>query len=958
MFHALFVSSATNYGMAFTKDGSPGDTKFAMIDRSIAHLVRSIGRNAHTDSEFEAHMAKPDQQKSLMRFRLMVSLIGAVKLAIKGVPAFQPNLAYANRVWDYLDKQVLVGEYNLPHRQPRKCLKRESNLSTMCVMSAVCNVFVFKQTAVEWEAGRLGEDGKPQPFRWSMLYDVIRQLHPTPEQIFMAWSQGLDYNIGTAAHTFAGMTAVCESFGVKVGDWMKKPPAHTSDVASDSEMRSPSYSMHAKPTRQPHESEEDYELTLRTWNARCDQQSALEQQLEVFSPLVTPEGVTKADRQFMLRGLERQRRVTSLYRHQCSRDGNSDLLFSDPVATISKIMASVALPADLEEQPGGSAEGPSMPVFPSCIMASAVQVQGLYHAQALVQWCRGGLATASELGEAVEVGSRSELKFRKRQGTGAARWDTAWMRIDAMNTGRWDGVAKVMRSRNETCKIFDITTNAFRDTMFLMSTKDNFRRITDEPRIPFAKRNPFLTPQGEPASPSAHVVKMRGIYDARDGSTRCCGEAAARHPYACMPDVALQRQLDFVAADCCLPAILPMISNKAINDAPLRLVEERAEGKAEGSSRHVELNTAAAFEHTKFIAEAALRCSLHPGMENTQERFCDDMPGPDGLSAEHTNAAEEGSSTTLPYAYDLPAISITLDAMARFYNPSAAEYYEMYRDSYRSLGFRPRVEDAPHICLRFVGFPEDNRLLLSMPVPQKPSPLAKDVQTGKDPKEQGAMHSAARGLVSLMHGHNASEEEVEAYMAAREGARSLSGVDGPLFSADTWQRHSITALKERGMVSDMGDVPVGVVADGLYGLRMRLYALASIKINRIVDADDRMEQAEEPQPGDSLLSSDRLRAVKEERRRAKRHELYSAIELDKDLEPLRFCGELRITEERKMHLTYHSIGKAGSKRKDAPVKAKLTDASAVSDLKRLNRGLLPTVSRRGTADSRKRPLGR
>ena len=111
--------------MAFTKDGSPGDTKFAMIDRSIAHLVRSIGKNAHTDAEFHAHIAKPKQQKSLMRFRLMVSLVGAVKLAIKGVPAFQPNLAYANRVWDYLDKQVLVGEYNLPNRQPRKCLKRE-----------------------------------------------------------------------------------------------------------------------------------------------------------------------------------------------------------------------------------------------------------------------------------------------------------------------------------------------------------------------------------------------------------------------------------------------------------------------------------------------------------------------------------------------------------------------------------------------------------------------------------------------------------------------------------------------------------------------------------------------------------------------------------------------------------------------------------------------------------------
>lgn len=829
-------------------------------------------------------------------------------------------------------------------------------------MSAVCNVFVFKQSAVEWEAGRLGEDGKPQPFSWSLLYDVIRQMHPTPEQIFMAWSQGLDYNIGTAAHTFAGMTAVCESFGVKIGDWMKKPPTETASVTSNADMRSPSYSMHAKPTRQPHESEEDFEQTLETWRARCAAQSALEQEREVFSPLVTSEGVSKADRQFMLRGLERQRRVTSLYRHQCSQDGNSDLMFGDPVATIARIMAKVSLPADYEEQPGGSEEGPSMPVFPSCIMASAVQVQGLYHAQALVQWCRGGVATANELGEAVEVGARGELKFRRRNRDGAAKWDTAWMRSDAMSGARWDGVAKVLRAKNETCKIFDITANAFRDTMFLMSTKDNFRRLTDEPKIPFSKRDPFATPQGEPASSSAHFIKMRGIYDSRDGSTGCCGEADPRHPYACMPDVSLQRQLDFAAGDCCLPAILPMISNKSINDAPLRLVEERAEGKAESSSRHVELNTAAAFEHTKFIAEAALRCSLHPGMENVQERFCDDMRGPEGLSEERTDDTEEGSSTTLPYAYDLPAISITLDAMARFYNPSAAEYYEMYRDSYRSIGFRPRVDEMPHISLRFVGFPEDNRLLLSMPVAQKPNPLSKDVQTGKDKGDESGMQGATKGLVSLMQGHNATDEEVEAYMAAREGCRSLSGVEGPLFSADTWQRHSITALKERGMVSDMGDVPIGVVADGLYGLRMRLYELASIKINRIVDADDRMQQAEVPQHGDSLLPSDRLRAVKEERRRAKRHELYWSVELPEELEGLRFCGELRITEKRDVHLTYHNVIGKARKRKDAPKKPQVSDASAVADLKRLNRGILPTartstLSRRGASDSRKRPLG-
>ena len=76
---------------------------------------------------------------------LVLSLVGATRLAIKGIPTFRPNMAYANRIFDHLDSEMLVGEYNLPKRSPRKCLKREENLITMCCMQAVSNVFMFKQ---------------------------------------------------------------------------------------------------------------------------------------------------------------------------------------------------------------------------------------------------------------------------------------------------------------------------------------------------------------------------------------------------------------------------------------------------------------------------------------------------------------------------------------------------------------------------------------------------------------------------------------------------------------------------------------------------------------------------------------------------------------------------------------------------------------------------------------------
>ena len=111
--------------MAFTKNGDPSDTKFAMIDRTVAHLVRSIGKNAHTDIEFKEHMAKPEQQKKLTQFRIFVCLVGATKLCIKGVPSFHPNFALANKIYDHLDNNMVVGEYNLPRRSARKSLKRE-----------------------------------------------------------------------------------------------------------------------------------------------------------------------------------------------------------------------------------------------------------------------------------------------------------------------------------------------------------------------------------------------------------------------------------------------------------------------------------------------------------------------------------------------------------------------------------------------------------------------------------------------------------------------------------------------------------------------------------------------------------------------------------------------------------------------------------------------------------------
>jgi len=950
----------TNYGMAFTKDGQPGDTKFAMIDRSIAHLVRSIGKNSHPDSEFHAHMARPEIQDKLTKLRMFISLVGATKLAIMGVPSFQPNLALANKMFDYMDNEVVVGEYNLPRRAPRKCLKRDENLRTLSIMSAVCNVFMYKQTAVEWEAGKLGEDGKPQPFRWTQLYDVIRQLHPSPEQIFMAWSQSLDYNIGTASHTFAAMTALCESFGVRVGDWLKKPPADCHTVRQSGDLRSPSFGANIKPQRQPGQSDEEYDSEVQTWKNMVKQMEQTEAHEDVFTNFLSDGGGDRQECLDMLSGLTRQRRATAQYRHRCGQDGNSELVMDSPLELINKIMATKPIPPDATgvAAAGGSNDDQCMPLYPSCIIASCVQISSLYNPQALVQWSTSGTATPSEVGTCITAGTGQDILFRTKQGSGALRWDTAWMRAPFPVT-RIENYARRIRDQNHTCKIFDLPFNGLRDMLFLLTTKDNNRRITEEPAVTsrISASKAFMQPNGQAINDSSHFVKMRGMYDSRVNGEVNYAEAPERHPYSCVSRVPLQRRIDFAINAGRYPAVMPLISNKTTNEAPVRFVEDRG---GEKGDKYVELNTAAAFDHTKMMAEAILRCSVHAGMEGTQERFCDDMQGPNGLVASVPDAsAPNGIRTTkLPYSYDIPSIAITLDVMSRYYDPHAAGYLKMYNDAYGDMGFKIKQQDLPHMCLRFVGFPEENRLLLSCKVPFSRNPIFEDVEAG-DAFMDKDIEPVTRSLVSLSLGHNASDEEVEQYMRSMAGSRNMSGVSGPLFSLETWLKHTATALKERGMVSHEYDVPIQSVYDEPYGLRMRLYELASIKINELVDAHDDIQESQQPRHGDAGIPAERLRMLVKERLEAARHKLYKTIDLEPALDALRFCGPLGIRQNRMCKLTYDNCKRQQTTAKKAAKRnaRNITDATSVSDVKKMAKGLMPgggALRPRGREDSRRR----
>lgn len=789
---------------------------------------------------------------------------------------------------------------------------------------------VLWQTAVEWESGRLGSDGLPQPFRWTMLWDVIRQLRPTPELIFMAWSQSLEYNIGTASHSLSTTTAICEHFHIRIGDWLKKPVAASARQGA------------GLPDHQANKLSLDADARAVMMN-------------------LSEEAISLEDRKELLLGLERQRRATSQYRKFCSEDGVCDRVMGDPVKMIETVMSRMSMPSDVDAEAAGSSANTYMPLYPSCIMAGAIQVSVIHSPMALADWCAGSEVSVTNAMGCPHAGTSKGLTFRNRKGRGACEWDLGWIQ-STKTYGGWMDFAKDVLQNNHTCKAFDFSHNGLRDLVYLLSTKDNARRCTEQPRVAdtMDPHSAFTDETGGPASDSSTRVQMRGMEDTR---SKCefakRKESPPRHPYAKVANLAFQRKIDYMATSGRLPAVMTMVSNRVSIMAPIRMHKDHE------SKCQVEVNTSACLDHTKMMAEGVARCSIHPGMENEQEFFCNNVQAPENFTFSGQMPSDAGFVSKLPYSYDIMGISLTLDAMQRLYDPNGKAHCEQFSEAFKdTIGFDPKFEDLPHMCMRFLGFAENNRRQLSVKPEQARNVAFAHVEAG-DSHEGEAISKSTAATVSLSLGHNASDEEIARYMKARAGSRAMSGVTGDLLSIETWVKHSCTVIKERGMVRGDDDVLIAMVMDDPYQLRQRVAEVASAKINALVDKDPRMITADADLPGDELLTKEKLHTAKKERRRKVRFDLYDTIELPEGLDELRNYGPVNIKGKR-YKLTYQNS--AGQENEpvssdQGPKKPRLvTDAEKFG--KKLKKGgAIPgskrpradgDVGNRGKQDTRKR----
>lgn len=634
-------------------------------------------------------------------------------------------------------------------------------------------------------------------------------------------------------------------------------------------------------------------------------------------------GIPREQRLEMLKMYERQRRATSLYRHTCTLDGNTDIEMKNPVELIDQVMRKHGDPADLDPAEASAIVGDCIPIYPSAILASTVQTCNIYNLGSVLSWCSNQDAAKNDVG-IVSIGARKNFNFSERKSQGPCRYNTAWLRVDAK-----DGLksfAKEVASHNTTCKIFDLPQNALRDAFYLLTTRDNSRRCTEEPRMPYHMQSQaaFVDAKDAPYDESSQGnIRMRGVSDGRGTMHPPGTEEKKRHPYAKVPDIKLQRQIDYIASSGRLPAMMPIISNNVRDTAPVRLISD-------GDKKYIEINTAAAQEHTKMLAEASIRCSVQPGLENLQEAFCGGAQGPDGLCIE--GAPDEGSCTRMAYSFDMVSIALTLDAMGRYYDPNRQDYVNMYNNIFsHDLRTVFKTDDLPHMCLRFVGYEDSsNRRFVSIPVSEERNKSFKPVEVGDD-AETGEDFVTMHAHLQLSLGHEPSDDEIDRYLKSRAGSRSMSGVNGDLMSMTTYIEHTLTTMKERGMLLDENDVVMQLVQDDPYGLRSRVAEIAGREINKIVNKDPDLDKAKKSlPPNHEKLPEEKIQEHRNKQVARTRAKLYERIKLPEHLDALRQYAPLDIPEVG--HLTFHNLKKDEEKAKKAKealeARKKQVDASS------------------------------
>lgn len=826
-----------NRGQCFTEGGAdPHDGKVALVNRTVYQGARCETTEPSPDCSFFGHIGTPTGARAVRDFRLFTSLVGFVRLAMMSIEWMRPDLAFAELMFKEGDR-ILQEEYGMAPPEPRRLAKRSENLVTICVMEAVAKVYLFKQTAMQHEAGRGvkpvgGEPADslaPRPFEIGDLWDVIRAMHPTREMALWAWSHSLEYSIATSAHGTNLMTALAERCGLGVGLGLFGPllgiVPRTVAQANDADGSL---------------------VTLLT----TETEPLVSGAAAGPSTAPLPERVLGGSSEKIARRFQEMRDMRMTRNEFRRLAEGAEVRRGMPIDAIKRVVGDDAAPR-----------------FTNALFPTVVESSMYYRPQSLLQWAQGAQVSLHGHGGAAhgsaQIGSVAEglapkgskqdatLDFLEVGDAGSGgdskRYDFAWLVAKSTNglvgttLPAWSQLADELH-RTPTCRLYDMHKSGIIDGVYMLASVENKRRVPLTPAL-FSSAAPSLAwvddsgnPLPSPGSVKAVVrpFEERGML--RDAHLPAATEPA--DPGTRFGDRAseVHQSFDRLLARGRLPALQPHLSAQILTQPPLR----------RNASDGFMVSSVVMFEHACMTMEASLACSSVPGLKNRQELFGNGHRAPSNLSYETSAASVAGDDraiTHLCYSYDCQQIAWTLDIAKRFYNGTRikrlAKFNEHVLRRAPAYGDPMLQEELPEMTIRYPGYqdpdePGNELRLLSVVIAAEPP-------SGHAPKDiskvGGVGLSSIEGLrpaASVLFGHRASDAEVEAYRRTRLGARGTRGVAGDLYDYATWSEHAAQSLMDRGMSPRM---VVGKITDKGLKLIMNAEHLLELRYEERANTD-------------------------------------------------------------------------------------------------------------------------
>lgn len=460
----------------------------------------------------------------------------------------------------------------------------------------------------------------------------------------------------------------------------------------------------------------------------------------------------------------------------------------------------------------------------SCTWPTVLEASMFYKPQTLVQMAAGEGAHIGMGNVALGTkpfGASFNYKPKKSGLGGAAQVDVAWIQADGDQWKSWHKIASFIKDRSgsRTCAEFDFHIDGIRDCLYLCSTRDNARRCPEEPRVPRDMRpeKNFVGIDNSIITKSHQVVKVNDYSLPTNPNVKCPTDHQhlPRDPTSGVKNTPLQRRMDSLYHGGRLSALGVLTSNRVVSSPPIRLHQDG-----------LEINVGALHDHMALIAESVLICSSIPGMHNEQEKFCNNQPGPDGLSAAPRDRGKKrgcddqvkepevdpDSNLMMPYSYDVATTAISWDMAEMLYDDLAVNRIEAVNKRYgKAYDLDVKIEDLPQMSMRFIGYSEANRQTLSFKMPTKKPETQEYVEAGDPAMDESTI---SKRHVQRSLARKCTDQDVVNYISRRQGSRSMKGVTGDLFASSTWIRHTLATLEDRGLIKgNENEVAVRALCD-------------------------------------------------------------------------------------------------------------------------------------------------